>query len=100
VSLVSFSAACRGAANVSLRAVPCGEVSTCPNDPPATQADTDACDAEIAGACSRQYAAYHDCYGDMRVCAFNGTTDVTATQQACIVEALAVEACGDGGTQD
>ena len=73
--------------------VPCGEVSTCPNDAPPNQADKDTCDAQVSEPCGPYYQAYHDCYGNERVCAFNGTTDVIATQQACLAEFEAVTAC-------
>ena len=93
VTLGAALFACNGGGPGGLAAVPCGEVSTCPNDPTPTQSDTDTCIAEIASACGSAYQAYHDCYGDDRVCAFNGTTDVIATQRACTSEANAVASC-------
>jgi hypothetical protein len=78
----------------------CGETSTCPNDPPTTQSDTDECRADLMGACAGQYQAYINCYADERVCAYDGTTDVLATEEACAEEASAVTACGDGGETD
>jgi hypothetical protein len=100
VTLLSAGVACHDSGVVSLPGIPCDTASTCPSDMPPTQADIDTCNAALSGPCGRQYQSYHDCYGDERVCAFNGTTDVAATQQACLEEALAVEACGDGGKGD
>jgi hypothetical protein len=92
VAVVCLSA-CHGAGTIGLAVVPCGEVSTCPNDPPPTQADKDTCTAEAASPCGGEYQTFHDCYGDERVCAYNGTTDVAATQDACDTESEAVYAC-------
>jgi hypothetical protein len=98
-SVVAALAACRTSGPGGLAPVPCGEVSTCPSDPPPTEADRDTCAAQIAGPCGKQYQAYHDCYGDERVCAYNGTTDVLATQLACSSDsapyASAIAACLD-----
>ena len=46
---------------------------------------------------ARRTSAIIDCYAGRRVCAYDGTTDVLATQQACAAELEAVIACGDGG---
>ena len=103
VALVALAVAC-GACGASGSSkpptVPCGEVSTCPNDPPPTQADKDACTVNVSGPCGPYYQAYHDCYGTERVCAFNGTTDVDATQTACEAESLRVGACLNGTSLD
>jgi hypothetical protein len=80
--------------------VPCGEASTCPNDPSPTQFDLDACHADVGGPCGAFQQAYVDCYSDHRVCAYDGTTDVLATEQACAAESRAIAACGDGGRAD
>jgi hypothetical protein len=34
------------------------------------------------------------------VCAFDGTTDVLATEQACAAEAIALASCADAGAPD
>ena len=93
-----LAAGCSVAAPPAKADVPCGAASTCPNDPPETQYDTDACHADVGGRCGAAFQAYHDCYADKRVCAFDDTTDVLATEQACAAESNALAACGDAGT--
>ncbi len=75
----------------------CSAPSTCPGDPPPTEFDVDTCEDELRGGCGPSYQRYYDCYAGRRVCAYDGTTDVLATQQACAAELEAVIACGDGG---
>jgi len=98
VFVAVLMAACSDAAAPAEASVPCGAASTCPNDPPPSQYDTDMCHAEVGARCGAAVQAYLDCYADMRVCAFDGTTDVVATEQACAAESTAVAACGDAGT--
>jgi hypothetical protein len=95
----AFVAACSPAQPTGPTHVACGAASTCPNDPPSTQSDTDECHAELDGACGAAFQAYGDCYGEKRVCAYDGTTDVLATEAACAPEARATGTC-DGGTGD
>jgi hypothetical protein len=77
--------------------VACDAASTCPNDPPPTQADVDECHTEAAGSCAGAVQSYRNCYVAQRVCAYDGTTDVHATEEACGGEATSVYACVDGG---
>lgn len=75
----------------------CDAASICPSDVPETQAEGDACRAALAGPCQGAYQDYIDCYARQRVCAYDGMTDVLATQMACNTERSALSACGDGG---
>jgi len=96
-SLASLALACDPGVSLAPTVIACDAGSTCPNDPPETQADVDQCRARAGGVCGPAYQAYYDCYAGERVCAYNGTTDVLATEQACAREVNAVAACGDGG---
>lgn len=91
--LAVLHVACHDAGPTGLPAVPCGEVSTCPNDLPPTQSDTDLCTPQALGVCGSLYQGYHDCYADERVCAFDGTTDVLATELLCQGASDLVGAC-------
>ena len=99
VAVAVFVAACSPAQTTDPTRVACGAASTCPNDPPPNQSDTDECHAELEGACGAAFQAYDDCYAENRACAYNGTTDVLATSAACGTEARATGAC-DAGTHD
>jgi hypothetical protein len=93
----AFACGCAPSKSGEVLLVSCGQASTCPNDPPATEFEIDQCKSQVAGSCGRAYQAYYDCYADDRVCAFDGTTDVLATEQACQGASAAVSSCVDGG---
>ncbi len=77
--------------------VACDAASTCPEDPPLTDYQVNTCRDETQGPCGTSYQAYADCYAANRVCAFDGTTDVLLTKQACNVESVVLASCTDGG---
>jgi hypothetical protein len=92
------SAACSPASSLATTRVACDAASICPNDPPPTELVIDQCQTGTMGGCAGPYQSYFDCTSDDRVCAYDGTTDVLATQEACASQAAALAACGDGGS--
>lgn len=98
VAVAVTIAACGSAHGISDNGITCSTQGKCPNEPPPTQSDIDACNSALASACATPFKAFLDCIYTKEVCAPGGGADVMATQAACQTEYDAALACANMGT--